>query len=77
MPPRRPPTAQDLAREVRRQLHTEAARHGAVQEFERLRFRARAGTLFQPRVIVAALFALGGGALVACSGIVAWFLHHR
>ncbi|MFZ5479680.1 MAG: hypothetical protein ACOZNI_23135 [Myxococcota bacterium] len=77
MPSRRPPTADDIAREAARQLGVEAMRKGPVQDLQRLLFQLNAGTLFQPRVIVGVLFALGGGAFTVCAGVVGWVLAHR
>lgn len=75
-PGRGPPTGGAIAAEVRRQAEVEAMRLGPLQDLRRLLFRANAGTLFQPRYIVAALFAFGGGAFVACAGVVTWVVAH-
>lgn len=73
---RGPPTASALAAEARRQAEVEIMRVGPVQRFMQTYFRARSGTLFQPRYIVAALFAMAGGAFVTCSAVAAWIWAH-
>jgi len=67
---RRPPTAGDMAREVRRQAGVSAMTHGPLAEISKLFFRARSGALFQPRYVVGALIAVGGLAVTGCAGLV-------
>jgi hypothetical protein len=51
-------------------------RYGPVQDLMETIFRVRAGTSFQPRYIVGALFAFAGTGFVACAGVAAWLWAH-
>ena len=73
---RQMPTAGALANEARRQAEVELMRVGPIQRFVETWFRFRSGSLFQPRYIVAALFAAAGGAFVTCSAVAAWIWAH-
>jgi hypothetical protein len=52
-------------------------RYGPFQDLRRLWFRYQAGSLLQPRYIVAALFTVASGLFVTCSGILTWLWAHR
>lgn len=69
-----PPTMDELAKEARRQAEVEAMRNGTVQSLSQWYYRAKSGSLFQPRYIVAAVVALFGGAFTMCSGVVLWIV---
>lgn len=77
-PGRAPPTAGALGREVVRRGEVELMRHGAAQDAARWYHRWRGGTLFQPHVIVGALFALGSMMVAGCGGIsaIVWKILH-
>lgn len=62
------PTGDAMAREVQRQLSTQAMRYGPFAEIVGLMYRAKSGSLFQPRYLVGAAIALAGAAFTACAG---------
>lgn len=67
-PRRGPPTAGALADEAQRMVEVEMMRFGPIQQIRQAVFRYNAGTFFQPRYIVGALFAAASGSFVLCSG---------
>lgn len=71
-PRRGPPTAGALADEAQRMVEVEMMRFGPIQQIRQAIFRYNAGTFFQPRYIVGALFAMASGGFVTCTGAAAW-----
>ncbi|MDP2308556.1 MAG: hypothetical protein Q8P18_21225 [Pseudomonadota bacterium] len=71
-PRRGPPSAGAIADEARRMAEVEMMRFGPIQQVRQALFRYNAGTYFQPRYIVGALFAATSGSFVVCTGAAAW-----
>ncbi|MDP2317626.1 MAG: hypothetical protein Q8P41_32370 [Pseudomonadota bacterium] len=71
-PRRGPPTAGAIADEAQRMAEVEMMRFGPIQQMRQALFRYNAGTFFQPRYIVGALFAMVSGGFVMCTGAAAW-----
>jgi hypothetical protein len=71
-PNRTMPTAGDFAQEARRMAEVELMRIGPVQRARQMLFRYESGSLFQPRYILGALFALASGGFVTCTGVAGW-----
>ncbi len=73
---RRPPTAADMAAEVRRQASVYAMSSGPFAPLVHLFYRAKSGALWQPRYIVGAIIGLFGFLFAGCGGLFAILARH-
>jgi len=66
---RRPPTAQDMGNEIKRQIGVSVMTSGPGAKANHFLYRLKSGAYFQPRYIVGALIAVGGMLMTGCSGL--------